>query len=82
VRTQRIEPQGWHDEQLLVFNLEVPAERLPVNMDGEVQAFLRLSPGEVVTRMQAGEFTPDACASLAQGLGLMMTETQGPAKAE
>lgn len=82
VRTQRIEPQGWHDEQLLVFNLEVPAERLPVIMDGEVQAFLRLSPGEVVTRMQAGEFTPDACASLAQGLRLMMTETQGPAKAE
>lgn len=78
VRTQRLEPQGWHDEQLLVYNLWVCETQQPVNTDGEVQAFLRLSPSEVVTRMQAGEFTPDACASLAQGLGLTMTNTQLP----
>ncbi len=76
VRTQRLEPQGWHDEQLLVYNLQVPEGSLPVNRDGEVQAFARLSPHEVVTRMQAGEFTPDACASLARGLGVMMTGAQ------
>ncbi len=78
VRTERLEPQGWHDEQLLVYNLQVPDTRLPVNRDGEVQAFLRLSPSEVVTRMQAGEFTPDACASLARGLGLMTSRLQRP----
>ena len=78
IRTQRPEPQGWHDEQLLVYNLQVPDTRLPVNRDGEVQAFLRLSPSEVVTRMQAGEFTPDACASLARGLGLMTSRLQRP----
>ena len=82
VRTQRLESEGWHDEQLLVYNLVVPEGRLPVNTDGEVQAFLRLSPCEVVTRMQAGEFTPDACASLARGLGLMMTTSQGPTRTE
>lgn len=76
VRTQRLEPQGWHDEQLLVYNLQVPEGSLPVNRDGEVQAFARLSPHEVVTRMQAGEFTPDACASLARGLGVVMTGVQ------
>lgn len=76
VRTQRPEPQGWHDEQLLVYNLWVSEAQQPVNTDGEVQGFLRLSPSEVVTRMQEGAFTPDACAALARGLGLPLTDVQ------
>lgn len=68
IRTQRLEPQGWHDEQLLVYALHLSDQEIPTNADGEVQEFLLLSPCEVVSRMQSGQFTVDACASLAQCL--------------
>ena len=73
IRTQRLEPQGWHDEQLLVYNLHMTEQETPINADGEVQEFLCLSPSEVVSRMQSGQFTVDACASLAQSLAWLMT---------
>lgn len=72
IRTQRLEPQGWHDEQLLVYALHLSADETPINADGEVQEFILLSPGDVVSRMQAGQFTVDACASLAQSLAWLM----------
>ena len=72
IRTQRPEPQGWHDEQLLVYTLHLSEQENPANADGEVQEFLRLSPGEVVACMQSGQFTADACASLAQSLAWLM----------
>lgn len=74
IRTQRLEPQGWHDEQLLVYNLHMTEQETPINADGEVQEFLCLSPSEVVSRMQSGQFTVDACASLAQSLAWLMTD--------
>ena len=67
---QRLTPEGWHDEMLLVYNLMLSEQFLPRNMDGEVQEFLRLTPANTVTRMQAGEFTQDACMALAVGLNL------------
>ncbi len=73
IRTQRPESQGWHDEQLLVYTLHLSEQETPINADGEVQEFLCLSPSEVVTRMQARQFTVDACASLAQSLAEVMT---------
>lgn len=83
IRTQRLEPQGWHDEQLLVYNLHLSEQETPINADGEVQEFLCLSPGEVVSLMQSGQFTGDACASLAQSLAELMTgssaDRPGPA---
>jgi 8-oxo-dGTP pyrophosphatase MutT (NUDIX family) len=72
IRTQRPEPQGWHDEQLLVYTLHLSERETPINADGEVQEFRRLSPGEVVSSMQSGQFTVDACASLAQSLAWLM----------
>lgn len=69
-RTARAEKEGWHDEILQVFNLTLTADVVPRNQDGEVQEFLCLTPGEVVRRIAQGEFTQDAIASLAQGLGL------------
>jgi ADP-ribose pyrophosphatase YjhB (NUDIX family) len=72
IRTQRHVPQGWHDEQLLVFTLHLSERETPINADGEVQEFKRLSPGEVVSCMQSGLFTVDACASLAQSLAWLM----------
>lgn len=76
IRTQRAEPQGWHDEQLLVYTLHLTEQEMPINADGEVQEFLRLSPDEVVSRMQSGQFTADACASLAQSLVGLMSGAQ------
>jgi 8-oxo-dGTP pyrophosphatase MutT (NUDIX family) len=70
VRTQRTEPQGWHDEVLWVYNLDMPESFQPHNKDGEVQAFYRWCPGEVITHMQDGQFTSDAIHALCQGLGL------------
>jgi 8-oxo-dGTP pyrophosphatase MutT (NUDIX family) len=69
-RTTRAETEGWHDETLLVFNLTLADSVVPHNQDGEVQEFLCLTPKDVLRRVQDGEFTDDAAASLAQGLGL------------
>lgn len=74
IRTQRLEPQGWHDEQLLVYALHLSAHETPINTDGEVQSWVCLCPGDVITRMQAGQFTVDACASLAQALAWLMPQ--------
>jgi ADP-ribose pyrophosphatase YjhB (NUDIX family) len=73
IRTQRLEPQGWHDEQLLVYTLHLSELETPINADGEVQEFMRLTPNEVLIRMQDGQFTVDACASLAQCLSAYLT---------
>ena len=68
VRTSRLEPQGWHDESVLVFNLTLADTFKPVNQDGEVAEFLCLSPQQVLAKMQVGEFTVDAVQTLIQGL--------------
>lgn len=74
VRTQRTEPQGWHDEVLLVYNLDIPDTFQPINQDGEVQDFACWDPHEVISGMQAGAFTADAAHALCRGLGLTRTE--------
>jgi isopentenyldiphosphate isomerase len=68
VRTARLEPQGWHDEVIHVFNLTLADGFVPVNQDGEVSEFLCLDAPQVLQRMQAGAFTEDAVQSLVQGL--------------
>lgn len=68
IRTARVEPQGYHDELLQVFNLVLPAQCAPVNRDGEVSEFMCLTPTDVMARIVRGEFTADAAATLALGL--------------
>lgn len=70
VRTARLEPQGWHDEYVHVFNLALADDFLPCNQDGEVAGFLCLQPQQVLAKMRAGEFTVDAVQTLLQGLRL------------
>jgi len=70
IRTARMDAGGWHDETLLVYNWACPAGWAPRNQDGEVAEFLCLDPEATLARILAGEFTHDAVASLAQGLGL------------
>ena len=61
----------WHDETLLVYNLACADGWAPVNQDGEVAGFVCLSAAQTLEQIQAGAFTQDAVASLAQGLGLL-----------
>jgi isopentenyldiphosphate isomerase len=68
VRTARLEPQGWHDEIVHVFNLALAADFVPHNQDGEVAEFMCLRAPEVLARMEAGAFTVDAVQTLLQGL--------------
>jgi 8-oxo-dGTP pyrophosphatase MutT (NUDIX family) len=67
VLTARLEPQGWHEEVLHVFNMTLPNGFVPVNRDGEVAEFVCLDPHEALRRLQSGEFTPDAAIALALG---------------
>ncbi len=62
IRTSRVEPEGWHDEWLHVFELALPADFLPVNQDGEVSAFECLAPEEVARRIAEQDFSADAAA--------------------
>ncbi len=68
VRTARLEPQGWHDEAVQVYNLTFGNNFAPVNQDGEVAEFVCLNPQQVLDKMQGGEFTVDAMQTLIQGL--------------
>jgi isopentenyldiphosphate isomerase len=68
VRTSRLEPQGWHDEIVHVYNLTLKHDFVPANQDGEVSEFQCLQPQHVLAKMQAGEFTVDAVQTLLQGL--------------
>lgn len=64
--TRRREKEGWHDEALLVYNLMLPDDVLPHNLDGEVSDFVCLSPEQAMSRL--GEMTEDAAGVLARGL--------------
>jgi 8-oxo-dGTP pyrophosphatase MutT (NUDIX family) len=68
ITTARTEPEGWHDETLLVFNLCVPDAVVPHNTDGEVSAFVCLTPSDVMQRIHAAEFSKDAACVIAQGI--------------
>jgi ADP-ribose pyrophosphatase YjhB (NUDIX family) len=68
VRTSRLEPQGWHDEIVHVFNLKLASDFVPVNQDGEVAEFMCLTAPQVLAQALAGAFTVDAVQTLIQGL--------------
>ena len=60
LRTARVEPEGWHDEWLHVFELPLPAGFKPCNQDGEVSAFECLPPAMLQRRLDMQDFSPDA----------------------
>ena len=60
IRVRSLEPEGVHDETLDCFDLELPENFQPFNQDGEVAEFMLVTPGELVGRLAAGEFTVDA----------------------
>ena len=52
--------RGFHDEQLYVYDLELPENFVPTNHDGEVSGFIEISLAEAAARILADEFTSDA----------------------
>jgi len=52
--------RGFHDEQLFVYDLELPHQFVPTNHDGEVSGFIAVSVAEAAARILADEFTSDA----------------------
>jgi 8-oxo-dGTP pyrophosphatase MutT (NUDIX family) len=68
ITTARMEAEGWHEETLLVFNLQLPPDVQPHNTDGEVSGFECLSLDEVMQRIAACDFSEDAACVVAQGL--------------
>ena len=60
LRTRRDVPEGVHDEEIHVYDLELPPGFVPANRDGEVAGFERLPLDEVAARLAAGLYTVDA----------------------
>ena len=52
--------RGFHDEQLFVYDLELPENFIPTNHDGEVSGFIQIPLSEAAARILADEFTSDA----------------------
>ena len=60
LRTRRSVPDGVHDEEIHVFDLELPAGFEPRNADGEVADFELCTLEEVAARIAGGRYTVDA----------------------
>lgn len=63
--TEREEEEGWHSERLFVFSIQLTEGEYPINRDGEVMEFLRLSYSEAMGRMRSGDLTVDAACAIA-----------------
>ncbi|GAA5785207.1 NUDIX hydrolase [Chitiniphilus shinanonensis] len=66
IRATRNEPDGTHDEILYCYDLALPDDFVPHNVDGEVAGFQRLDVSTVLARLP--EFTWDAGTVTAQFL--------------
>jgi hypothetical protein len=51
---------GLQNEDIHVHEIELPAELVPINQDGEVAGFTVHDIADVLRRVQAGELTVDA----------------------
>ncbi|TJZ76278.1 NUDIX hydrolase [Chitiniphilus eburneus] len=58
IRVTRNEPDGTHDEMLHCYDLALPADFTPRNVDGEVAGFMQLDAATALARLP--EFTWDA----------------------
>lgn len=68
-RPSRELPHGYVVETIDWYTCTLPPQVLPANQDGEVAGFRAMEPGEVVARLEAGEFTVDAALVLLAAFG-------------
>ncbi|MEO8806153.1 MAG: NUDIX domain-containing protein [Burkholderiaceae bacterium] len=64
-----VDAHGYMVEHIDVFEATVPAGRVPVNQDGEVERFECVGRAALVERLHAGAFTLEAAMILAAWLG-------------
>lgn len=67
---RRSVPEGYLVERVHVFHCTVPSHLTPVNQDGEVERFERVSHERLVAGLLAGEFTLEAARILAEAVQL------------
>jgi 8-oxo-dGTP pyrophosphatase MutT (NUDIX family) len=60
LRLQRDIPEGLQHERLYSFDLELPADLVPHNQDGEVAGFTLMPVAQAATLAQGGSMTVDA----------------------
>ena len=65
---RRTVAEGYMIERVHVFHCSVPSRLTPVNQDGEVERFERVSHERLVAGLLAGEFTLEAARVLAEAL--------------
>ncbi len=63
-----VEPKGLHDESLYTYDLLIPEEFEPKNMDGEVSGFIKVPYAQAADLILEGALTPDAAAVAADFL--------------
>jgi 8-oxo-dGTP pyrophosphatase MutT (NUDIX family) len=68
LRVQRMVPDGLMIETIHVFDVQLPADFVPVNLDGEVAAFETWSLESVVEALERGEITLEASLAAVDGL--------------
>lgn len=65
---ERRVPMGWLDEGTACFRMTVPSETIPVNLDGEADAFERLTPERLLDAIEADRLMPEAALLLVEAL--------------
>jgi 8-oxo-dGTP pyrophosphatase MutT (NUDIX family) len=81
LRVARDVPEGFQLEWVSVFDLALPADRVPVNQDGEVQSLACLPVAQALAHAAAGEMTVDAALvtlDFALRHGLLPAAEQAP----
>jgi 8-oxo-dGTP pyrophosphatase MutT (NUDIX family) len=68
LRVQRMVAEGLMIETVQVFDVQLPLDFVPVNMDGEVAAFEFRSVEATVDAIERGEFTLQASMAILDGL--------------
>jgi 8-oxo-dGTP pyrophosphatase MutT (NUDIX family) len=63
-RVQRMVPEGLMIETVQVFDVQLPADFVPANLDGEVSGFDTLPIGAAVDAIERGEFTLQASMAI------------------
>jgi 8-oxo-dGTP pyrophosphatase MutT (NUDIX family) len=63
-----VEPKGLHDESLYTYDLLLPEDFEPKNMDGEVSEFIKVQFIQAANLILEGALTPDAAAVTAEFL--------------
>jgi 8-oxo-dGTP pyrophosphatase MutT (NUDIX family) len=59
---------GLHDELVIVAEIELPPQFVPLGRDGEVEQFLCMSRAEVAAALERGEFTVEAALAMREFL--------------